>query len=337
MLQQMRQLTYFLHNALNALSNAGGGPLSQRRRIVPDNAANGKPPPLDPPSAETYHEPPSTPTERASMKPIEPRPKTVFRVDVNEEQIRFYQENGYLALERIAPDDEIEWLQSVYDRLFESRAGEEDGAYFDLAGPRAHQGRETLPQVLGPERVFPELRETNCFQNGRAAAAKLLQTDLEQVNGGGHMILKPARYGQETPWHQDEAYWNPAALHNGLSVWTPLDNASVESGCMQFIPKSHASENVLPHRHIDNDPLVHGLVTDHAQPENAVSCPLKPGGATFHHCRTLHYAGPNRTDQTRRAYINVFNAPPQKRGKPDHRPWLAEEQEALKKLSSLAR
>ncbi len=268
---------------------------------------------------------------------MKPMPTTELNVDVTEEQIRFFQENGYLSIDCISPDEEVEWLREIYDDLFESRAGEAQGAYFDLGGPRAHRGREVLPQVLGPERVYPQLRETNCFRNGRQIAAKLLGFPLEQVNGGGHMILKPAKYGRETPWHQDEAYWNPAALHHGLSVWTPLDEASLESGCMQFIPRSHLTEEVLVHRHIDNDPLVHGLVTDEVDASLAEACPLRPGGATFHHCRALHYAGPNRTNAARRAYINVFSAPPKKRAVPDSRPWLLEEQEALKKLSSLAR
>lgn len=264
------------------------------------------------------------------------RPKAEFNVDVTDEQIRFFREQGYLSIPRITTDEEVEWLKGIYDELFTKRIGEEQGAYFDLAGPRAHDGREVLPQVLGPERVFPELRETVYFRNGRKIAAKLLGYPLEQVNGGGHMILKPAGYGRETPWHQDEAYWGAGMIYNSLSVWMSLDPATVESGCMQFIPGSHNGE-VMPHRHIDNDPTVHGLVCDHANASKAVACPLEPGGATFHHCRTFHFTNPNRTDRVRRAYINVFGAPAKRREGAVERPWIVEEHEALAKLKSLAR
>ena len=142
------------------------------------------------------------------------------------------------------------------------------------------------------------------------------------------MILKPARYGVETPWHQDEAYWNPEVIPHSLSVWLPLDPSAVDSGCMQFIPSSHKTD-VRWHRHINNDPLVHGLVTDDVAPSQAVACPIPAGGATFHHCRTLHYSGPNLTDAPRRAYILVFGAPPKKRDKPAFRPWQTGEREAL--------
>ena len=104
---------------------------------------------------------------------------------------------------------------------------------------------------------------------------------------------------------------------------------------MQFIPGSHKGE-VRWHRHIDNDPTVHGLVTDDVDTSQAVACPIPVGGATFHTCRTMHYAGPNKTDHPRRAYILVLGAPALKRDKPADRPGQAEEREALAKLKSLA-
>ena len=250
------------------------------------------------------------------------------QVDLTDEQVAFFQANGYLSIPRITTDEEVEWLKGIYDELFTGRTGEAEGRYFDLAGPRAHNGRETLPQVLGPEAQFPELRETVYFRNAQRFAAKLLSVATDQVSGGGHMILKPAHYGNETPWHQDEAYWNPEVLPHSLSVWLPLDKATLESGCLQFIPKSHKGA-VRWHRHIDDDPLVHGLVTDDVDVSEAAACPIPAGGATFHHCRTLHYSAPNSTPEVRRAYILVFSGPPRKLDKPAHRPWQTEEQEAL--------
>ena len=264
------------------------------------------------------------------------RPTTNFQADVTEDQIAFFMENGFLGIERITTDEEVEWLKDIYDQLFEQRTGEEQGRYFDMAGPRTHTGSETLPQVLGPDAKFTELRETVYFRNARTLAAKLLGIEEEKVNGGGHMILKPAQYGSETPWHQDEAYWNPGVIPHSLSAWLPLDLATLESGCMQFIPGSHKGK-IRWHHHINNDPLIHGLVTDDVDPSHAVACPTPVAGATFHHCRTLHYSGPNTTSIPRRAYILVLSAPPKKCDKPAYRPWQTEEQEALARLRSLAR
>ena len=187
-------------------------------------------------------------------------PHPAYQVDITEDQTSFFRENGFLSIPRITTDAEVEWLKEIYNQLFDQRTGEEDGRYFDLAGPRAHSGRETLPQVLGPEASFPELRETTYFRNAHQLAAKLLGAESEVVTGGGHMILKPACYGGETPWHQDEAYWNPEVIPHSLSVWLPLDPATVEGGCMQFIPASHKTD-VRWHRHIDRRPV--GARTNH--------------------------------------------------------------------------
>jgi len=250
---------------------------------------------------------------------------------ITAQQREAYERDGFLVLGRITTDEELEWLRGVYDRLFAERAGEEGGGYFDLSGPRGHTEKESLPQILEPEKHAPELRETMYFRNARRIAATLLGVDEGEVSGGGHMIYKPPRYGRETPWHQDEAYWTPQNTYRSLSLWMPLDDASVESGCMQFIPGSHR-DPIRRHRHIDNDPTVHGLVTDDVDAAQAVPCPIPAGAVTVHHLRTLHYAGPNTTGNPRRAYILVMNAPHLPAENPDERPWLLEEQEALEKM-----
>ena len=72
-------------------------------------------------------------------------------------------------------------------------------------------------------------------------------------------------------------------------------------------------------------------MTDDVDPSKAVSCPLAPGGATFHHSGTLHHTAPNTTDNPRRAYIIVCSGPTKKRDKPAPRPWTDDEREALAK------
>lgn len=106
-------------------------------------------------------------------------------------------------------------------------------------------------------------------------------------------------------------------------MWIALDDATVESGCLHFVPGSHRFA-VLPHRHIGDDPSIHGLAADGVDASGAVAVPVAAGGATIHHCRTLHYSGPNRTAQPRRAYTHEFQTPPVESERPAERPWLAE-------------
>ena len=113
----------------------------------------------------------------------------------------------------------------------------------------------TLPQILGPPRYAPELNDFFFKKNAGSIAEQLLGGEC---SGGDHAILKPAGYGASTPWHQDEAYWNPELVYQSLSIWMPLQDATVESGCMQFVPRSHR-RGIVTHRPINNDPRVHGL------------------------------------------------------------------------------
>ena len=56
----------------------------------------------------------------------------------------------------------------------------------------------------------------------------------------------------------------------------------------------------------------------------AVACPLKMGGATFHHSETLHYTAPNTTGTPRLAFPMEFQITPVRRSKPVSMPWMDE-------------
>jgi ectoine hydroxylase-related dioxygenase (phytanoyl-CoA dioxygenase family) len=228
---------------------------------------------------------------------------------IRPEDIAFFRENGYVVLDAIALDRELVEMRRIYDDLFQRRVGREEGMQFDLAGVDEEGVEATLPQILAPSRYAPELNNMKFKERARSYAEQLLGGECES---GDHAILKPPYTGSDTPWHQDESYWSPDLKYSSLSIWMPLQDTAVESGCMQFVPKSHL-RGVLPHHPIHNDPRVHGLEVDDFNENEVVACPIPAGSVTVHHCRTLHYAGPNRTAEPRRAYIQVYGLPTQKR------------------------
>ncbi len=239
-------------------------------------------------------------------------------IELTAAQIAFYRENGYLTLPRLTDPQEIQSTRAIYDRLFASRAGRAEGQQFDLGGTDEEGKTAVLPQILHPPKYAPELNDALFRANALAVARQLLGPSAQ--SNGDHAILKPAFHGADTPWHQDEAYWNPELDYQSLSIWMPLQPATIANGCMHFVPASQRLE-VLPHHSIGHDPRVHGLEVDQADVSAAVACPIPAGGCTIHDSRTLHYAGPNRTDQPRRAYIMVFGTPPQPRQTPRRFPW----------------
>lgn len=240
-------------------------------------------------------------------------------VSLTEEQIAFYHENGFLSIPRIMPPEEVTTMRETYDRLFREHVGREVGDQFDLAGIDEEGAQAVLPQILGPAKYAPELADSQLWINAAHLVRQLL--GAEASFGDGHMIFKPALIGAETPWHQDEAYWDPSLDYESLSIWVPLQEATVDNGCMWFVPGSHRYE-VGEHRSVGGDPRIHAL--EMLQPpamEAAMACPLPPGGATFHASRTFHYTGPNRSAVDRRAYILSGGLPSKPRSDGRRFPW----------------
>jgi ectoine hydroxylase-related dioxygenase (phytanoyl-CoA dioxygenase family) len=236
-------------------------------------------------------------------------------VSLTDAQVARFEEQGFLELDRLTSEAEVVALQSVYDRLFEPGAGIAARDRIELAADG--EGGPSLPQILNPDRYAPELLQTIAFRNASNIAGQILGDSVQYM--GMHAIRKPPHHGAETPWHQDEAYWDPAWEHRAISVWMPLQRATLGNGCMQFVAGSHR-RHVQAHRLINasSDGLV---ITDPGSVCLAVACPLPAGGATIHAGRTLHYAGPNRSDQPRRALIMAFRAPPVPVGAPRAFPW----------------
>ncbi len=273
-----------------------------------------------------------------------PPPGGDLEVALTEDQIETFHRDGFVAVGRVTTDEELDWLREVFDHLFSRKVGGFPGGYFDLSRPYNSEGDDHVPQVLHPSTRVPRLRETLLHRNGRRIAEQLLgvapdESD-ERVTAWDHMIFKPARHGSELPWHQDEAYWETGFRYSALGCWVPLDDATLDNGCLHFVPGSHRGR-VLPHRHIGGDPSVHGLELDPAadpvDTSSGRAVELAAGEATAHHCRTLHHSGPNRTEGVRRAYATEYQLRPEPCDDDEPRPWVRAGLEEWKKAVTEAR
>lgn len=220
---------------------------------------------------------------------------------------RFFHQ-GFLALEELTTLDDLAHVRELLDGLFARFRELPPDLAFDLGNQKNHDGTQVTPQINVATRFEPRLLETQVFRNAQTVAKQLLG---EQARFSfDHAIYKPPRLGKEVPWHQDLAYGrNPDHVVFNANFWVPLQEATLENGCMQFIPYSHWG-NLLPHRPVGGDPKVHTLEAwPPIDSRAAVACPLKPGGATIQHGKTLHFTAPNNSDKPRRAWILNFAAP----------------------------
>lgn len=260
-----------------------------------------------------------------------PRPQAHLDVDVSDEEVARFHRDGYLVVERITTDEEIDWIAEVYDELYAMpRTGLLDAVY-DPSRPYGTLDEPELGQLLRPESWRPDLCETTLWANARRIASRLIDVPLDEIENWGHFVHKPANGGRVTPWHQDEAYWAPEHDYHAVGAWAPLEDVTVDNGCLWFVPGSHKGP-VHSHRHQDDDPSVHVLVAEGADVSDAVPVPMARGAMSFHHPRTLHYSRPNTTDRPRRAYANEFQSAPILREVPADRPWIIEGREAMAKV-----
>lgn len=256
-----------------------------------------------------------------------PPPPALFEVAPTADEVAFFRENGFLAVERLTSDEEIAWLREIFEFIFDPANAEARGAPVDRSGAHGAGPEGRLGQAFFPELRYPQILASSFNRNARRYAAALLGVDEGRLSCWGHMIRKPPG-GRAVAWHQDHAYWQPELDYHALGVWLPLHDVNVAMGAMQFIPGSHR-RGLLAHRQ-EEDPAQNLLtVADPVDADAAVACPLKVGGATFHHFETLHYTAPNMSDRPRLAFPMEFQVTPVRRDVPLAMPWVDEHRAAV--------
>jgi ectoine hydroxylase-related dioxygenase (phytanoyl-CoA dioxygenase family) len=252
---------------------------------------------------------------------------------LTQDEIKRFHEDGFLSIPQITTSQEVALIRDMYDGLFERRAGWDKGDFFDFAGLDDPAKTASVPQLLSPSKYAPVLKTTLFRANAQEIARQLLGPSAELVFE--HAMMKPARTGGETPWHQDEAFYPKFTDYRSITFWMPLQPVDVMNGCMDFIPGSNNGP-LLPHQSINNDPRIHGLETINVDASKRVICPLQEGSATVHGYRTLHHAGPNLADGPRRAYALGYGVRARKYTLRADFPWNIEKATARNKRAEEA-
>ena len=231
-----------------------------------------------------------------------------------------FARDGFVTVRDLAPQEEVDFIRATLMQLLAARVGYDEGALFDLLA--ADGLPSTLPQLHDPASYAPALRATRHRANALCVAQDVLGPHTRLAFE--YTILKPARHGAATPWHQDEAFKNAASAdYDEISIWMPLQATTPENGCMRYVPGSHRGP-LHPHRSPGDDPRVHAIECAEPFDDDAiVYCPLAAGDAVIHDKRTLHGAGSNLTDADRLAYVLMFDTVPRGAPQPGF-DWLTE-------------
>ncbi|HTS54777.1 MAG TPA: phytanoyl-CoA dioxygenase family protein [Burkholderiales bacterium] len=120
------------------------------------------------------------------------------------------------------------------------------------------------------------------------------------------VMTKQPHFSSETGWHQDIRYWS-FERPELVSVWLALGREFPDNGCLSFLPGSHEQE-FAAERLDDALFLRADGVQNQALIATRLTPVLEPGDAVFFHCRTLHAAGSNHTDQSKLSLVFTYHA-----------------------------
>lgn len=225
---------------------------------------------------------------------------------ITADQIACYQKDGYIKLENVLTG---ETLAAFRDAVAQAVEAEKET---DLLGGAKKSDPTAAKGVY--EQIF--IQRVNVWQRHPAVkpfvfsprlanlAAKLSGTPVRIWHD--QALFKEPLTGSKTPWHQDAPYWPHQDMSRQLSIWIALKDATTKNGCMSFLPGTHKFGRKEPINLGDESPKGVYEVAPEAAGIKAVTEELPAGSVTFHNGLCFHYAGPNRSEEMREAFVVIY-------------------------------
>lgn len=247
----------------------------------------------------TYHQP-------VSNLFAHPRDASAwYRYGLTDEQIEFYNSNGYLAGIRMLTKAQVEVLRGELAELVDPDHPARH-LFYEYNSNESKNPAKILFHALGAWRVAKGFHDLLWNPAFLMPASQLLGGAVRFWHD--QIFYKPAEHGGVVAWHQDYSYWTRTKPMAHLSCWIGLDDSTRENGCVHYVPGSH-KWNLLPITGLADDMNSIQTVLTEKQKENfqPVAIELKKGEASFHHPLMVHGSFENKTERPRRAtVINVF-------------------------------
>jgi phytanoyl-CoA hydroxylase len=232
-------------------------------------------------------------------------------VSFSDEELSFFQRDGYLVVRKLIPADYIETMKRIAQRDVAAHQGDiEYEAELNYPGAppslEAEGGRTArrLRQAVSRDPVFLRLLKE-----------PFLLIRLQQLLGP-HVVMplahhncimtKQPRFSSDTGWHQDTRYWG---FQTGelVNTWIALGPETLQNGCLQVLPGTHTSrasaELLDADLFLRTDLEVNRKLLNTARPVE-----LQPGDTLFFHARCFHAATRNYSSETKQSVVFTFRS-----------------------------
>ncbi len=228
----------------------------------------------------------------------------------NAEQ-ELFQRDGFLILRDFADAETIDTLRAVAVEHLQREIGpveyEADLHYPGAPASRHAAGGRTVRRLLQAQARHPAFTDWIT----RPALSALLQPLLgpKLVMPLAHhncVMTKQPRFSSDTNWHQDIRYW-AFQRPELINVWLALGPEHPGNGGLKLIPGSHRM--ALDRSQFDAAAFFRqDLSENQALLVDAVETELSAGDIMLFHCRTLHAASRNFSDETKFSAVFTFRA-----------------------------
>ena len=269
---------------------------------------------------------------------------------LNPEQLETFARDGYLVVEGVLDDADLQPLEAEYDELLDRLAkqlhvrGEIDSDFADLAFDERFArvvsqypgciDRMNISLPLDNGDIDPEhyVAHTGPAVFGLLRNAKIL--DVVESIIGPEIASSPVQQVRikppvaqlvddnithsgvgNTTWHQDTvAVLDEAEDTNQVTVWVAVTDANEETGCLVSIPSSHLEGS---HRHVPGDiPREPNVPPDIIRGRRGNALPVRRGGIIIFHKHNIHCSRPNRSNRMRWSFDLRYHPVGQASGRP---------------------
>lgn len=225
---------------------------------------------------------------------------------LTDEQVAHFHEYGYLSGIKLLEDDQIEVLRNQLSEVIDPKHPAHH-LFYEFHSNESEDSDSVLFHSLGQWRIASGFHDILWNPAFVMAAHQLLENKPVRF-WHDQLFYKPAKHGGVVAWHQDYSYWTRTVAMQHLTCWTGLDDATIENGCLHYVPKSHKWGLLdAPSLAGDMNGLMKYLTEEQKKEFKPVAIEMKKGYGTFHHPLMVHGSYENKSEMSRRAFvINVF-------------------------------
>ena len=230
------------------------------------------------------------------------------RPPLDDDLVARFRRDGVIRTDGLLDRAELDRFGTAVDRAVAARTVGDDRP---LAQRSAYE--QSFVQCMRLWETDPEVRPLTFHPVLARAAAQLLGVEAVRLWQDQALYKEPG--GRVTDPHQDAPFW-PIGDAPLVSAWIPLSPAVEANGAMGYFPGSHRLGR-LPTVDLTNPERANDILAEPALAGRrpvVVQAPV--GSVIWHHGFTVHGAGPNTTDETRRVFTIVYLADGHRRAKP---------------------